>query len=68
MKQPQRELTSIPLFEVHPIELVIQSQPFIKGGGGDGEGGGGDGEGGGGDGDSEIEVVTGMKYGRDRPP
>ena len=31
----------IPLFEVHPIELVIQSQPFIKGGGGDGGDGGG---------------------------
>ncbi len=54
MKQPQRELiTSIPLSEAHPIKLVIQSQPFIKGGGGDGEGGGGDGEG-------DSEVVTGM--------
>ena len=39
-----------------------------EGGGGDGDDGGGDGEGGGGDGDGEIEVVTGMKYGRDRPP
>jgi len=59
LKQPQRGLTSIPLFEVHPIELVIQSQPFIKGGGGDGEGGGGDGGGGEDKGETKIKDEVG---------
>ena len=50
------------------IKLQTGIAASDEGGGGDGEGGGGDGEGGGGDGEGEIEVVTGMKYGRDRPP